>query len=101
MSHVDATAGTVSVGDRTVTVEEAARPALRSQAVHRLSLGRTANDVLLADVDGEPLSDYQLARAVTEPVLEAGIALLNGQVVRRTTNAAHWTRRQGTSLQHL
>lgn len=67
----------------------------------RRSSSRTALPFLLTDDDGQPLSDYQLARAVTEPVLEAGVALLNGQVVRRTTNDAHWTRRQGISLQQL
>lgn len=94
-------ASTITVDDRTVTVEPDARPCLQLLALERQIHGATDNSPLFADENGEPLSDRQLTLAVTDPLTECGVALVNGQVVRRTQQPNRWTRRQGISIQHL
>lgn len=92
---------TVEVAGTHVDTEPAAQSMLRNHITYQQSLGRHAEDLLLSDEAGQPLSDHQLKRAITEPLLEAGVALVNGRVVRRTPNPTSWMRRQGLSLTQL
>lgn len=93
-------ASTVTVDNRTVTVEPNARRGLQLLPLERQIHGATDNDPLFADENGEPLSDRKLTLAVTDPLTECGVALLNGQVVRRTQQPNR-CRRKAISIQHL
>lgn len=101
LSDVDVHAIHVLVDGIPITIEPPAREGLLSQVHHQRILGFEDDQPLLTDSDDNPLSDYQLRRAVKEPLLEVGVALLNGKVVVRTIDERHWARRRGVSLQHL
>lgn len=92
----------ITVDGRQVTIEEPAQPLLRQHVLHQQTLGHDDDGLLLTRIsNGKPLSDHQLKRAITDPLLEAGVALINGQVVRRTPDPRRWTRRRGISITQL
>lgn len=91
----------VTVDGQQVPIETDAQTYLALQRLARQIDGAQPDDVLLADQAGTPCSNNQLKRAVTDPAAELGVALISGQVVRRTVNPSYWTRRQGLSVQPL
>lgn len=101
LADLDQDLAVISFGGRSWQIPDQARPMFRALRSTRRAAAAGRGDVLVADLDGTPVTERAIARFVATVPRELGFRIDVGQVERTRAATASWARRRGIHTARL